>query len=423
MKIAGLSIEGPLLRASIVNKRLKAFTLLKSLEIGLPEGEEERVSFLRETLLGWKQDFGIKGVVISLDFKYFTYDYVDLPVTSETEIAQALSFEMGRYLPLPAEEYVYDFHTVTTGEAGSRNLVMAVRKNRLEWTAKCLEGTGLKLLGVRCSGIEVLNEFIASETQKDAVFLSPGSSTGNHFYYMVGLKDYEPLEIKLVHADNDPAPEVEEFSQTYSRGIYTAGLKDPQRFGNLDIRELSYSVATLTALSALTKRAVSLDFTPAELRTRKADYYAYAIGFLAVLSVVLFFSTSLLAYYKDYAALRKVQARVAEIRSTSRDLVETRKKLEDINRKTQVLFEFKRKRNRQIEILRQLSIILPRDAWLTGFNSGEKGTVEIEGYAKRSAEIIEPLENSPLFKNVAFSSPVTVRGGKERFSIKMELEQ
>ncbi len=60
------------------------------------------------------------------------------------------------------------------------------------------------------------------------------------------------------------------------------------------------------------------------------------------------------------------------------------------------------------------------DAYLTSVSADEKGKVEIEGFAKRAAGIIGPLEKSPLFKDVEFVSPVTVREGMERFSLRMQ---
>lgn len=419
MKIAGLSIEGTRLRASIVSRRFKVVKKLGAEEATLPQDGEKRAAALREILLKWKEDFGIRGVVLGLDLKHFSCHFIDLPVNSETDIRHALSFEMEKHLPLPPEEYVYDFHTIKAGESGSRNLVLAVRKNRLDWIGAALEGTGLRCLAVRCTGIEALNEFVGKVAARNVVFVYPGGRS----YYAFGLGDAVPSEIRTIRADADPVPVLEALSSAYEGGIYAAEAEALRGADGLDIRELSFAVPDILSVLGIEKRAVDMDFTPDELKTPAVDYYTYAVAALATASVLLFFSTSVLSYYKDYSALKKVQARTEEIQSTSRELVEMRKKMEEIDRKRQFLYTFKLRRNRQIDILKQLSVILPDDAWLTGFASGEKGKVELDGYARRSAEIIGPLENSSLFRNVEFSSPVTVRQGKERFSIRMEVEQ
>ncbi len=77
----------------------------------------------------------------------------------------------------------------------------------------------------------------------------------------------------------------------------------------------------------------------------------------------------------------------------------------------------------KIRILVELSGILPKNAWLTSLSADEQGKLEIEGFADKAADIIPPLENSPMFKDVEFSSPVTMREGLERFSLKMLIEQ
>jgi len=164
-----------------------------------------------------------------------------------------------------------------------------------------------------------------------------------------------------------------------------------------------------------------MNFLSPKLRPREIDYYSYSAISLIAISILLFFMTSLLAYYKDSSSLSDVTDRIDEIKSTSAHLVETRREIEASNAKLSFLHDFQLQRNRHIAILNEVSTTLPKDAWLTSYLSDEKGVVELEGYARRSASIIAPFENSEMFRNVEFTSPVTVRDGKERFSLKMQV--
>jgi len=166
-----------------------------------------------------------------------------------------------------------------------------------------------------------------------------------------------------------------------------------------------------------------MNFLPESMKHKPTNYYLYAVGALSFLAILIFFLTSIEAYYKDYSALNRTMERISEIKSTSSRLVETKRETEALNEKLRFLNSFQSKRNRHIELLKQVSATLPKDAWLTGYNADDKGTIELEGYARRSAAIIAPFEKHKMFKNIQFTSPVTVREGKERFSIKMEVDQ
>ncbi|KFZ44673.1 hypothetical protein DS62_07295 [Smithella sp. SC_K08D17] len=76
-----------------------------------------------------------------------------------------------------------------------------------------------------------------------------------------------------------------------------------------------------------------------------------------------------------------------------------------------------------IDVLKELTKILPDKAWLTRVRVTED-SVELEGYAASATAIISKLENSKYFQKAEFASP-TFRDQKqnnERFVIKMELK-
>jgi hypothetical protein len=326
---------------------------------------------------------------------------------------------MGKYLPLSPEEYIFDFVTVETTTSDSTNLVFAIKKDRLKWITKCITDEGLKLLGVKCSGIETLNAVIETEVVRDATFIYKGLRR----HYILGLKNARPISIKTAAAISDVEKVLERLPEALKKDIYASGMKDLVGLESFDIKMVTFSLPELLAISALKKREIVLNFIPEELAGKKFNYYPYALVSLCTLSLLLFFSTSLLSYYKDYSALKEVDTRIEQIRATASELLQTQKELEAIENKKQFLNNFQSTRNRHIEILRRLSTILPANSWLTSFSSDEKGKVEIKGRARRTATLIGPLEKSDIFKNVELSSPVTVRGELEWFSITMDIER
>jgi len=76
---------------------------------------------------------------------------------------------------------------------------------------------------------------------------------------------------------------------------------------------------------------------------------------------------------------------------------------------------------RKLQILEELTRLLPDGTWVQDLQLGQE-VVEITGYSNRAAELIQPLENSPYFSQVEFTSPITRDAqNKEIFRIRMRL--
>lgn len=412
MKAVGLDIGEHYLRVSIIST---TFGLKKSLrleEMSLPESTAERNNLIRESLLRWKNDFGIKGVVIGLDLREFLHSFVQLPpLKSKEDIRNALAFEIEKYLPLPPEEYIFDFHTIETTKEITKNLVLSIKKERLEWIGECLKDTGLTLIGVRCSFIEALNEFISTDKKKgDAIFLYPA----RHAFHIARLKD---LNLKSV----EEKALIEELEVARGAPIYMAGAGSIPLEG-INLKSLPFSIPNIIALSAFKRRTIALNFMPEELVISRQDYYPYTISLIGIFSALIFIATTISAYYKDRRALDEVESRISEIKTTARGLVEDKKELEEIEKREDFLLDFQSKAFTGIRVQRELTIVMPEGAWLTEL-SVEGTKVEIKGFAKKASGLIEPMEKSALFKKVEFSSAITKKDDMERFSLKMEIEE
>jgi hypothetical protein len=66
--------------------------------------------------------------------------------------------------------------------------------------------------------------------------------------------------------------------------------------------------------------------------------------------------------------------------------------------------------------------VLPKDAWLVSFSADEKGKVEVEGFTKKTSDLVIAIEKSRAIRNVSFSSPIVAKDGEERFSLKLEVD-
>jgi hypothetical protein len=418
LKIAGLNIEGDRLRAVVLDRKWRSTERVAALERDMA-GEDDRTAALGEFLRELRTTHGATGVVIGLGFQYFSHQYVDVPLKAEPEIRAALGFEMEKHLPLPPGEYVIDFHMAEATDAGTRNLVLAARRDRISWIVEAAANAGIALLGVRCTMTDALSECMDTRNTQGVVFAFQEADA----FCLVGIEGSRLAELKVLRRGSNPAIEMKEMFTRFPGGIYIAGVEERIQFKLLNAMDLPYDLPELLAASASGKRSIDMDFRPPEARPVSRDPYPIVIGALAALCVLLYLATGILGYYRDSSALADVESRLAEIKSTSNELVSVRNELMDLRKRLNFLKEFRHRRNSPIQALGDMSGVLPADAWLTGFNAEENGSVLIRGYARRAADIVKPLEQSAHFRSVEFASPVTVVSNRERFSISMEVEE
>lgn len=419
MKLAGLSIEGRTARVSVVAKGLGMIKPVKSDEITLPEDEAERTKALNEAVIKWKKDFRIKALVVGMGFAGFTAKYVDLPLKAKEDIRRALPYEMEKHLPLPVDEYITDFYTVKTSGGTSKNLVLSLRDIGIDWIGEAVRGTGVSLLGIRCSFVEAMNDFISKEARDSVIFIFPD----NGMYCLAGIINSRPETIKVARDERTLGQFLEGLKELYGKGIYVAGAVEKPVFARVGAKTYPFSLPNAVVVSAIKKRAIEMDFSPSGLLPEKKDYFPYVAGAASAIALFLFFFTPVLSYLKDYGHLKDVEKRINEIKTTAHGLLEAKKGLDAIKKKKSFLADFEEKKNVEIRAIVEMSRIIPADVWLTYFSVDEKGIVEISGYARRAASVIDPLEKSDLFRNVAFTNPVTTREGMETFSLRMEVEE
>lgn len=78
----------------------------------------------------------------------------------------------------------------------------------------------------------------------------------------------------------------------------------------------------------------------------------------------------------------------------------------------------------KIKLLEELTKLIPEDSWLTEcqYSAAEK-KIKVSGYAVSASKLVPLLEDSTLFENVKFTSPITIdkRTSKERFRLEMNV--
>jgi len=112
------------------------------------------------------------------------------------------------------------------------------------------------------------------------------------------------------------------------------------------------------------------------------------------------------------------------------DAIEAIQKKKDLMGKEIREFEALRtEETSKLEILRELSDILPPAVWTWNMKLKSKD-IEINGFADSASDLIAIIDKSPVFEKVEFSAPVTKerrlfgeKTEKERFKINAKIER
>ena len=116
---------------------------------------------------------------------------------------------------------------------------------------------------------------------------------------------------------------------------------------------------------------------------------------------------------------RQVQMRKEDVK----DVEALKKEIGDLRMEISAVEDFKADRPMALDILRELTMIIPKSTWLTRVRVSES-TVNIEGYATSASTLLPKLETSKYFEKAEFASPTfrDKRMNADRFNIKMEIE-
>ncbi len=419
-RLLGLDIDKKYLRISAAETRLRQVKFLKTGSIALPEDREERGKVILETLQQWKAAYTPHGVVAGVPLEYFSCRPLDMPVMSSDDMRRALPFELEKHLPLAIEDYNFDF--LMKKSAGMmKTLVFSIKKEVVLDIVRLIAGAGLEVVSVRSRTVDALNSMLRVTGDKSMTGLFV-QNTGSA-YEIACVESSVPVHLARAPMDEDLIVELDRLSEKYPGSVYFSGAIDERTAERFHGHKIDVSPAEALIISYVRKTGRNLDFIPAELAKPKKDPYPYLIGGFASAAVLLFILTGFISYFKDAGTLRGIEARTAEIKSRAAGVIETRRKLELLGADRKTLADFLNGSNRAVRTMRNLSNSVPRDTWILSLTVDEKGMVEMEGFSRKSSELIMSLEKAAHFKNISFAAPIIAKGGEERFSLRLEAKE
>jgi Tfp pilus assembly protein PilN len=180
--------------------------------------------------------------------------------------------------------------------------------------------------------------------------------------------------------------------------------------------------ATELAVAVASARGIRpLDLIPAAIKPRRLTRHQWITVGMAAAALLLSLGALLAPGVRERRHLDSINAEIGRVDPELRVVERSLRELENKRRLLATVASLETTAIRPLPVLRELTEVVPGDAWLTMLTFDGKG-VELTGQASQASLLIPLLENSPKLERVEFASPVTRGRDKEQFRIRAAWE-
>jgi Tfp pilus assembly PilM family ATPase/Tfp pilus assembly protein PilN len=430
------------------------------------KGKEEREVEIINTIQGFitSQNVSKDNVIIALPREKALLKLLEIPSAAKENLRKTIEYELGKYIPFPPEEAVFDFQVLEEKEEMLRILLVVMRKEEVNEYVELFGRAGIKPVALEISSTASANLFYYDQhpVNPDPFALIDIRKHFFEFHFFEKGNLMDTVQ-RAFMKDSDRAKEVVEgYRLALLKGL---GAKDGHQslfaYGEEaneslinEMREwLSSDVASTPslkrvrtanglhqripevypsiglALRGLSKTKWNINLLPLTLRKKISRIGFYLAIFLFAVSLVLAGALLVRPLQQEREELSRISAEVKE-RKPKVDAIEAvQKKREKVEKEVKEFETLMSEYRSRSDILKELSEILPPTAWVWNLRL-KSNDLELNGFATSASDLISILDKSRYFEKVEFTSPVTKERRlfgeqveKERFKISAKVER
>ncbi len=444
---------------------------------------EDTVNDIRDFI--GSQGVDINKVFVSIPDKWAITKFTDIPPIKgkgKSAIANLMKFEIERHVPFPIETIAYDFLILQKKIKTSSVVFLVVQNEKVDIVKDFLSKFALKphaittasfavLNSIELSGVPVggLREVIGitshsnifdniNETSvslyisgKNAglMIVREGLCTHLRTFVIASTHKVDTVVDKFVQFISEVSETlfVERFDKLLISGDISPfkdikeKIKDGLAIENVSVNEImefrgdvqgedmnGFISAVGACFAGLGIGTHRINILPhkREYEIKKVAPLATKIFLFLVVSVLIGIFTVGIVKQKNH--LEELEAALKNNESAVKAIQQITSNIDLLKKQSGVLYNVKQNEI-TLEILTELTTILPSDSWITNLNykgfdiKGKKaaGELLITGFAASSSILIPLLEDSAYFEKVEFVGPIKKKGSKEQFKIKAEV--
>jgi general secretion pathway protein L len=454
-KNVSVSIEKGSVSVALGTRILSKITLKGVREYAFEDGKYPVPEALASSLSLAVNEFHAAKAEITLCIPkaWAVFKTVEFPVTVRENLPDVISYELDRLTPFNSENAWYDHRVI--GETSEKIIlqVVAAKADIINPYIQAIKEKGLKVtrLTVSLSGMETLCRYMDKNRESlfvkisgheyEGALFSHSSITGVFTGNFAEKNDDNKAEIliseisPLVNAlkSEGKSPQIRVLLSdkiATLKDLLKSRLNQPVTFfDEADIKlKISGTVKDITyeaiggVIESLWPRAKGFNLLKKGFHAKpKVPITLSVILLLAIAGMWFFYIISPLEI--EGKRLQEIDKQISLRRDEVKKTEALKKDIEKISKEISTINNFKQNRPMALNILKEVTTILPKNTWLSRMRIIET-EVHLEGYAISATGLLSKLESSQYFKKAEFASP-TFRDSRinaDRFNIKMEIE-
>lgn len=387
--------------------------------------------------------------------------FIRLPMATKENLRKVIEYEVPKYTPFEREEVYFDYQILKEEKDWLHLFAVFVKKTEVDPYLSLLKKIGIEPISIQIPSVGALNLFQYHKGAKEGdvsvllevtesffeMNLFQGKDWQESFHLPLPL---EKKESKMLNTLKRSGLKEDLFSKStfFIYGLDTdenlfVTLKESGQIKGAfspplnqieaekeKVPALQKIYASIgVPLKGLIKTQVDLNLLPVEMRKKVREIgrpLSVALTFIALLLALTWGVGVYQRYSNELATINtEIKKRKPEVEAVDK----LQKKKEELGKEIFELRKIKSEETSKIEILKELTQLIPNTVWIWNFKYNGK-EIEINGFADSASDLIPLLDKSPLFEEVQFSAPVTKEKQmrpegekeKERFKIKAKLE-
>jgi len=386
-----------------------------------------------------------RTVAIGLARSTVTVKPIDLPaVAGSTQ--DMVKFELERHLPIPADDAAFDFAElppepdIENTSEGKRVLIAAADRRLIEAALRVADEAKLRPVSITVAAHNLV-ALVDTDRQQRVAWLHRNGDTAEllllHGDMVVFSRSFAAADDETLNTETRRS-----FAGARWRGcnaIWVSGdgaaaaplldlgvpISDPPWSSRAERRLAQVAEprgALELALATASNRGIrALDLIPPAIKPRRFTKQEMLTAGAVAATAVLAMAALLVPGFVENRRLARLNGEIARIEPDVRAVERVARELDQKRQLVGVVEKINASALQPLGLLRELTDIVPSDAWVTYLALDAKG-IEITGQAGAASNLIPLLENSPRLERVEFASPVTRGRDREQFRIRAAWE-
>lgn len=401
------------------------------------------------------------SIVLGIPRKDMVLRYLDLPSEVADNLKQVIHYQVQTFEPTEEDSFYYDYEILNEQPGQKRLFVLLimVRKSLLDEHLRLLRNLDIRPTTVIGSSMGLANLYLQNQKDlQDKTFLlaDMGKTSMELFalrhgkfvysretpkdansYWKDLLLDEVNEAISKMRLDPEGSLEnivlVGEASEFALEDIKT-GIPDCELLkksfqfsipGEYRVYLQEAACCIGLAYTGIARNpSIKVNLLPTELKSRQTFWAYITAAMLGVIILLLIIGLGLHQTVQNSLLLSQLEQVKKMLNVPAQKARELRAQGETLEARTKLIESLLKNKDRNLEILKELTTILPEDTYLQSY-SNRDGIIQLNGFSGSSSDLAIKLEKSPLLKDVVQKGIISkdLGSGKDRFTFEAKLEK